>query len=438
MNPLDTDIKYLKGVGPAKAKLLGNELGIFTLRDLLYHIPYKYIDRSIVQRVVDLADGMSFVQLRGKIVSATIEGEGRKERLIATFTDGTGYIELVWFNGLRRLKKGLNYETTYLLLGRPTAFNGRMNISHPELEDARKLTEGPIAMQAHYHLTERVKRQFFTSRTLGDLVTRTFEILGERAVPETLPLYFVKKYNLISLDQALRTLHAPSSSAALPDAVRRMKFEELFFLQLDILRYARDRQSRTSGFRFPKVGRLFHSFYHDCIPFDLTEAQKRVVREIRADLATGRQMNRLLQGDVGSGKTMVALLSCLLALDNGFQACVMAPTEILAEQHFTSISEMLKDLPVRVALLTGNVKGKARREVLQGIADGTIRLLIGTHALIQPNVGFLNLGARRNRRAAPLRCGTARQVVAKEHRTSPHSRDDRHTDTPHAGHDRLR
>ena len=392
MNPLQTDIKYLKGVGPLRAKVLGDDLGITTLRDLLYHFPYKYIDRSVVHRVADLVEGMPYVQLRGQIVMKNIEGSGRSERLVALFSDGTGYVELVWFRAVKAMDKQVQYNRTYLLLGKPTHFNGRLNIPHPELEDADQSEEKPLTMQPHYHTSERMKRQGFTSRNMGDLVERAFAMLHQQPVPESLPPYLVSRYHLLPLDEALRTIHHPQSAAALPEATRRLKFEELFYLQLDILRYHRQQKLQCAGFVFERVGEQFLRFFNERLPFELTNAQKRVVREIRKDLSTGRQMNRLLQGDVGSGKTMVALLCALLAIDNQFQACIMAPTEILAEQHFVSISEYLGPLPVRVALLTGTVKGKKRKEVLQGVADGSIQLLVGTHALIEPTVGFLNLG----------------------------------------------
>lgn len=392
MNPLQTDIKYLKGVGPLRAKVLGDDLGITTLRDLLYHFPYKYIDRSVFHRVADLVEGMPYVQLRGQIVMKNIEGSGRSERLVALFSDGTGYVELVWFRAVKAMDKQVQYNRTYLLLGKPTHFNGRLNIPHPELEDADQSEEKPLTMQPHYHTSERMKRQGFTSRNMGDLVERAFAMLHQQPVPESLPPYLVSRYHLLPLDEALRTIHHPQSAAALPEATRRLKFEELFYLQLDILRYHRQQKLQCAGFVFERVGEQFLRFFNERLPFELTNAQKRVVREIRKDLSTGRQMNRLLQGDVGSGKTMVALLCALLAIDNQFQACIMAPTEILAEQHFVSISEYLGPLPVRVALLTGTVKGKKRKEVLQGVADGSIQLLVGTHALIEPTVGFLNLG----------------------------------------------
>ena len=392
INPLETDIKYLKGVGPMRAKVLGEDLGVFTLRDMLYNFPYKYIDRSVIHRVADIIDGMPYVLLKGQIVNKNIEGTGHRERLVATFTDGSGYIELVWFNSIKMWNNRLLYNHTYVLLGKPNNFNGRYNIPHPELEDAQTTQQQPLTMQPHYHTSERMKRMGIASRQMADMVENAFKLLEGHVISEVLPDYLLRRYNLMSLDEALQKVHHPQTSKELPEATRRLKFEELFFLQLDILRYTQNRKMNYAGFVFKRVGSHFMQFYNERLPFELTNAQKRVVREIRSDVVTGKQMNRLLQGDVGSGKTMVALLSCLLALDNGFQACIMAPTEILAEQHLQSVTEYLGNLPIKVELLTGMVKGKKRKEVLAGIADGSIHILIGTHALIEPKVMFHNLG----------------------------------------------
>lgn len=391
-DPLQTDIKYLKGVGPLRAKTLGEDLNIFTLRDLLYNFPYKYIDRSVIHQIKNLTDGMSYVLLRGQIVSKNIEGTGRRERLVALFSDGTGYVELVWFNCIKTLEKKLAFNHTYVLLGKPTSFNGRISIAHPELEDAQTTESQPLTMQPHYHTSERMKRQGFSSRTMSELVGRAFDMLHGKPLAETLPQYMISEYHLMGVDEAIRKVHRPRCANELPEASRRLKFEELFYLQLDILQYTQNRKLHYDGFVFSKVGDCFMRFYNERLPFELTNAQKRVVKEVRKDVATGSQMNRLLQGDVGSGKTMVALLCCLLALDNGFQACIMAPTEILAEQHYQSIVEQIGELPIKVDLLTGNVKGKRRKAVLDGVADGSVKILVGTHALIEPSVSFLNLG----------------------------------------------
>lgn len=392
INPLQTDIKYLKGVGPLRAKTLGEDLGIFTLRDILYNFPYKYIDRSVIHKIKDLTEGMPYVLLKGQVIAKNIEGTGRHERLVAIFSDGTGYVELVWFNSIKSIERKIQFNKSYILLGKPSSFNRRINIAHPELEDAKVAQEQPLTMQPHYHTSERMKRQGFSSRTMSELVQRAFDMLQNQPVSETLPPYLIAQYHLMGVDKALRTVHHPPSSAALPEASRRLKFEELFYLQLDILRYTQNRKLHYNGFVFPKVGNMFMRFFNEQMPFELTNAQKRVIREIRNDVATGSQMNRLLQGDVGSGKTMVALLCSLLAIDNHFQACIMAPTEILAEQHYLSICNYLGPLPIKVELLTGNVKGKRRKEILEGIANGSIHLLVGTHALIEPSVVFHNLG----------------------------------------------
>lgn len=392
INPLQTDITYLKGVGPLRAKVLGEDLGIFTLRDMLYNFPYKYIDRSVIHRICDLVEGMPYVLLKGQIVAKNIEGSGRRERLVATFSDGTGYVDLVWFNYIKSFDKKIQYNRIYILLGKPNNFKGRYSIAHPELEDAELAQNEPLTMQPHYHTSERMKKQGFTSRTIEELVKKAFEMLKGKDIPESLPTYIKRRYNLLSLDEALHKIHHPKQAIDLPEATRRLKFEELFYLQLDILRYTQNRKMCYEGYVFKRVGKLFMDFYNNYLPFELTNAQKRVIKEVRRDVSTGRQMNRLLQGDVGSGKTMVALLCSLLALDNGFQACIMAPTEILAEQHYQSISAYLEHMPIRVELLTGSVKGKCRKEVLQGVKDGTIQVLVGTHALIEPTVEFCNLG----------------------------------------------
>lgn len=389
---LEQDIKYLKGVGPARAKTLAAELKILTPGDLLHAFPYKYIDRSVVYTIRQLQEDMSYVQLRGQILDFETEGEGRRRRIKAVFTDGTGYAELVWFNGLKYVEKNYYVNHTYLILGKPSLYGGRFSLVHPEIEDADKAEAKPRTMQPHYHTTERMKRSGFTSKMLGELVANVFEALGEAGVPETLPAHFCHRHRLVSLDRALRDIHHPLSAEQLPAAQRRLKFEELFFLQLDILRYAKNRKLQYAGFPFARVGENFHCFYNEHLPFPLTDAQKRVVREIRRDMGSGRQMNRLLQGDVGSGKTMVALMCCLIAIDNGYQACLMTPTEILSEQHAATIRELLGDMPLRVELLTGSTPASQRAELLEATARGEVNLLVGTHALIEPTVKFLNLG----------------------------------------------
>lgn len=391
MDILNQDVKYLKGVGPNRAKLLLDELQVATVRDLLYVLPYKYIDRSVVHTIRQLVDDMPYVQLRGRILDIETEGMGRKRRLKAVFTDGTGYLDLVWFNSIKVMEKNLRVDQTYLILGKPSSFNGRMSIVHPEMEKAEEVKLVGRTMQPHYHTTEKMKRVAFSSRVLSDLVRNAFERLPHD-LPETLPPYLIKEHQLMSLGDALRIVHQPPSSDALPPALRRLKFEELFYLQLEILRYSQNRKLNQAGFVFSTIGDNFLKFYNERLPFSLTGAQKRVIKEIRRDMGLGRQMNRLLQGDVGSGKTMVALMCCLIAIDNGYQACLMAPTEILAEQHLATIRGFLGPMDVRVELLTGNVTGKARREILEATANGEVKILVGTHALIEPTVVFNNLG----------------------------------------------
>ncbi len=402
---LHQDIKYLKGVGPARAKMLGDELKIFTVEDLLYHFPFKYIDRTVVHTIQQLHEDMPYVQLCGTLTHLATEGEGGKRRLKGIFTDGTGFVDLVWFNRIKQMENTLKFNQRYLLFGKPTTFNGRFSFAHPELDAYPIPSQGapgtataPASgndllrgLQPFYHTTEKMKRAGITSRSLSGWIRAALDVAGEN-LPETLPPYLLEKYHLAPLASSIRRLHFPASSEDLPEATRRMKFDELFYLQLDILRYTKNRKLHYAGFVFPTIGEHFLRFYNDFLPFPLTDAQKRVIKEIRRDMVTGRQMNRLLQGDVGSGKTIVALFTALIAIDNGFQACLMAPTEILAEQHAAGIRNFLKEFPLGVGLLTGNVTGAARRKVLEGTATGSIHLLIGTHALIEDTVKFHNLG----------------------------------------------
>lgn len=388
---LDQDVKYLKGVGALRAKILGDELNVHTCRDLLYVFPIRYMDRTTVYRVSQLQEGMSYVQLRGRIVDIETVGEGRKQRLVATFSDGSGYMSLVWFNALRTVARTLKEGNTYYIIGKPSLFNGRVSMVHPEMEEDRgQVQASPMPMKAYYRVTEKMKRHGFSSHVLSGLVRTVFELVPDLA--ESLPGYLVAAYQLQPLREALYHLHFPRTADDLPQALHRVKFEELFYLQLSILQYAKHRQQRQRGFVFPHIGRNFMDFYQQRLPFPLTRAQQRVMKEIRKDFATGRQMNRLLQGDVGSGKTVVALMACLIAIDNGFQTCLMAPTEILAEQHLQTLRGLLGECEVRVELLTGSVLGARRSEILEGVADGSIQLLVGTHALIEPTVRFRNLG----------------------------------------------
>ena len=391
---LDTatrNIKFLPGVGEQRASILGGELNIRSLYDLLYYFPYKYIDRSRIYKVNELGGHLQHVQLLGEIRSFEELGEGAGRRLVAHFTDGTAFVDLVWFKGIKYVKNRLKVATQYVVFGKPSMFNGRVNIAHPDVDDASTLQLSSMGLQPYYNTTEKMKRHGLNSNAMAKLVQNLFGLLTAE-IPETLSDDIIRKHGLMSLDDALRIIHFPKNTKELQLAQYRLKFEELFYIQLNILQYARDRQMRYLGHRFAKVGDMFNRFYHENLPFELTGAQKRVVREIRADVNSNRQMNRLLQGDVGSGKTLVALLSMLLAKDNGYQACILAPTEILAEQHYATIRRMLGDLPVRVELLTGSTRQKERTPLFEALADGGVDILVGTHAVLEDNVLFYNLG----------------------------------------------
>ena len=391
---LDTttrNIKYLPGVGEQRAALLGRELDIHSLYDLLYYFPYKYIDRSRVFKVNELGASMQHVQLIGEIRSFEEMGEGASRRLVAHFTDGTAFVDLVWFRGIKFVKSRLHIGKQYVVFGKPSMFNGRVNIAHPDVDDASMVQIGSMGLQPYYNTTEKMKRSGLNSNAMAKLVQNLFNLLdGE--IEETLSPDIVQRNGLMSLDNALRIIHFPKNNKELQLAQYRLKFEELFYIQLNILHYTRDRQQRYLGHRFAKVGEMFNRFYSENLPFKLTNAQMRVVREIRRDVNRDCQMNRLLQGDVGSGKTLVALLSMLLAKDNGYQACLLVPTEILAEQHYATICRMLGNLPVRVELLTGSTRQKERVPVFEGLEDGSVDILVGTHAILENNVLFRNLG----------------------------------------------
>ena len=385
------DIKFLPGVGEQRATLLARELNIRSLHDLLYYFPYKYIDRSRVFKVSELGGQLQHVQLLGEIRSFEEMGEGASRRLVGHFTDGTAFVDLVWFRGIKFVKNRLKLNTRYVVFGKPSVFNGRVNIAHPDVDDASLLKLDTMGLQPYYNTTEKMKRSGLNSSAMMKLVQNLFGLL---TIPldETLSADIVQKNGLMSIDDALRIIHFPRNAKELQLAQYRLKFEELFYIQLNILHYARERQMRYVGHRFAKVGEMFNRFYSEKLPFQLTDAQKRVVKEIRADVNSERQMNRLLQGDVGSGKTLVALMSMLLAKDNGYQACLLAPTEILAEQHFATLRRMLGGLPVRVELLTGSTKTKERVPLFEALENGEIDILVGTHAVLEDNVLFHNLG----------------------------------------------
>ena len=393
MDILDQDIQYLPGVGPNRKKILGDELGIHTYGDLLYNYPYKYVDRSKFYSIHELTGDMPFVQIVGHILSFETFAMGpRKERVVAHFTDGTGIMDLVWFQGGKYAKQSYKIGKEYIVFGKPTIFNNRINVTHPDIEEIRDdgQEQTNFGLRPYYSTTEKMKKRALNSKTIEKLTRGLLEKLPP--LPETIPDFITAPHFLMSRDRALRTIHNPMDFKELDQARVRLKFEELFFIQLNILRYASDQRRKYRGYVFSKVGRQFNTFFHDYLPFPLTEAQKRVIREIRTDTGSGRQMNRLLQGDVGSGKTLVALMSMLIAIDNGYQTCIMAPTEILAEQHLQTIMQFLKGMDLRVALLTGIVKGKRRDEVLEGLMDGTIDILVGTHAIIEDTVQFARLG----------------------------------------------
>ena len=390
---LQQDIQYLPGVGPQRKKMLNEELGITSYGDLLQYFPYKHVDRSRLYSIPELTGDMPFIQVKGRILSfETFKMSARKERVVAHFTDGSGRVmDLTWFNGGKYAKQNYAIGKEYIVFGRPNVFNGRINVTHPDIDLAEKLELSAMGMQPYYNTTEKMKKMGLNSRSVERLTKTLLDVL-KAPLPETLPDFITQKLHLMSRDEALRKIHYPLNAKELERARARLKFEELFYVQLNILRYASDQRRKYRGYVFAKVGDYVNTFYNKYLPFPLTEAQKRVIREIRKDMGSGRQMNRLLQGDVGSGKTLVALMSMLIALDNGYQACIMAPTEILAEQHLQTIMDFLKGMDIRVALLTGIVKGKRRQEILDGLLDGTVQILVGTHAVIEDTVQFARLG----------------------------------------------
>lgn len=383
---------YLPGVGPHKKELLSKELGVKSWGDLLAYFPYKYVDRSRIYPIHELTSDMPFVQIKARILSYDEYEMGpRKKRVVAHASDGMGVIDLVWFSGAKYVYENYKVGKEFIIFGKPTVFAGRIQIVHPDMDRVEDLQLSQMGLQPYYNTTELMKKRGMTSRAIEKIVKNMLNIL-EQPIDETLPPFITTPLHLVSRDQALRGIHNPHNPKELQDARLRLKFEELFFLQLNILRYASDNRRKYKGYIFNKVGAMFNTFYHNHLPFPLTGAQKRVMHEIQGDMRSGQQMNRLLQGDVGSGKTLVALMTMLLAVDNGYQACIMAPTEILAEQHLTTIRDFLGDMPIRVELLTGLVKGKRRREVLEGLVSGDVKILVGTHAIIEDTVQFANLG----------------------------------------------
>ena len=388
---LDQDIQFLPNIGPKTKEILSKELGIRSYGDLLEYYPYKYVDRSKIFHISELTSDMPFVQLKGKILSYEEVDIGKRNKmLVAHFSDGYGVVDLVWFRSAQYIIKSYKVGTEYIVFGKPSAYNGRFQFAHPDIDDASKLQISEMGMQPFYGLTENMKKRGYTSRSIERITRNLVSILPP--LPETLPDFIVNRLHLVSRDAALRMIHYPHSHQEMQKAQVRLKFEELFYVQLNILRYASDQRRKYRGYIFNRIGDIFNGFYAHHLPFELTGAQKRVMHEIRADMCSGRQMNRLLQGDVGSGKTLVALMTMLIALDNGYQACLMAPTEILAEQHLQTIRDFLQGMDIRVELLTGIVKGKKRKKILDGLATGDIQILIGTHAVIEDPVAFHRLG----------------------------------------------
>lgn len=388
---LSQDIMYVSGVGPQKKKILNKELCIETFGDLLEYYPYKYVDRSKVYAFSQLSPDMPFVQIKGRILSYETFAMGpTKKRLVAHFSDGIGVVDLVWFSGAQYIVKNYSIGKEYIVFGKPTVFGGRYQFSHPEIEPAEKLQLSEMGMQPYYITTEKMKNAGLNSRSMEKIVKAMLAKIPE--IPETLPDYITTPLHLVSRDKAMRCVHNPHTQQEMQKARERLKFEELFYVQLNILRYTADHRRKYKGYLLPRIGEQFNTFFHNNLKFELTGAQKRVMHEIHADMNTGQQMNRLVQGDVGSGKTLVALMAMLIAVDNGFQACMMAPTEILAEQHLTTICDFLKGMNLRVELLTGIVKGKKRKEILEALALGEIDILVGTHAILEDPVQFKRLG----------------------------------------------
>ena len=386
------DIKYLQGVGPQRAAILNKELNIFSFKDLLYYFPYKYVDRSRLYLIREIDGNMPYIQLRGRILSFETFGEGRQRRLVGHFTDGTGVVDLVWFQGLKYVEGKYKANEEYIVFGKPAVFNGRINVAHPDIDPAADLKLSEMGLEPYYNTTEKMKRHNLNSHAVEKLMRNLFAVLKNEVLDETLSPSMVAAYHLMPLADALYNIHFPRNPELLRKAQYRLKFEELFYVQLNILRYMKERRNKFRGLVFGHVGEIFNTFYAKNLPFELTNAQKRVIKEMRRDMGSGRQMNRLLQGDVGSGKTLVALMVMLIALDNGYQACMMAPTEILAAQHYETVTRFLSGMNVRVELLTGSVKGKRREDILRGLLTGDVHILIGTHAVIEDTVGFSSLG----------------------------------------------
>ncbi|HEY5500064.1 MAG TPA: ATP-dependent DNA helicase RecG [Bacteroidales bacterium] len=389
---LAKELTYISGVGTARAEILKKELQIFNQEQMLYYFPYKYVDRSKFYKINELTSNLPYIQVVGRFQSFRLVGEGRAKRLSANFSDGTGILELTWFKGLKFIVDKYKTDIDYVVFGKPSLYGHQLSIAHPDVDLVRD-AQAPLSMglQPFYNTTEKMKSHYLNSKAIQTIQNNLIRSLHE-VLPETLPADLIVKYRLMRLQDALVQMHMPTNAQALKQARYRLTFEELFYLQLHIIRYTKDRDKKYRGYPFDRIGDFFNTFFYKYLPFELTEAQKRVLREIRNDMAQPRQMNRLLQGDVGSGKTLVALMSMLMAADNGFQACIMAPTEILANQHYETITSFLQDMDIKVALLTGSTKAKDRVALHEGLLSGETHILIGTHALIEDRVLFKNLG----------------------------------------------
>ncbi len=393
MNDLfQQDIKFLTGVGPKRAELLNKELDICTFYDLLTYFPYKYIDRSKFYTCKQINNDLSYIQLRGKIRNFRIEGHRGRKRLVAEFYDHEGSISLLWFHGIKWIKDSISEDREYIVFGKPSIYQRQIHLIHPEIDDPSK-KEGKLSsgLQALYSTTEKLKTNYITSKTIQKLQQNLLQKVAGQ-IYETMPAYLVKKLNLISRKEAIINIHFPGNAELLKKATFRLKFEELFYIQLNLLKLKTNREIKFKGYIFSKVGDHLNNFYHQYLPFPLTEAQKRVIREIRTDLGSGKQMNRLLQGDVGSGKTLVAFMSILIALDNGYQTCLMAPTEILARQHLVTLSKFTEKMDIKISLLTGSTKKAERKIIHENLQNGQLSIIVGTHALIEETVLFKNLG----------------------------------------------
>lgn len=389
---LRDNIQFIAGVGPKRSEQLKKELGIVTIEDLIYYFPYKYIDRTKFYKISEINSESFYVQIRGKIVSIETVGMKNKPRLVAKFTDGDEVIDLIWFKGAKWVRGSLKMGVEYVIFGKPNDFNGKYSFIHPEMEESTKFDSGiNSALQSFYNTTEKLKDNFVTSKTISKILETVLQLLNNN-IPETLPDYLINQYKLLPLNESILNIHFPQNPEILKKAEFRLKFEELFFVQLGLLKQKYVRKENNIGFIFSKIGDYFNNFYSKHLPFELTNAQKKVIKEIRKDLNSGKQMNRLLQGDVGSGKTLVALMCMFIAIDNGFQTCLMAPTEILAQQHFATFTKMLADMNVTFEIITGSTKKAKRKVILENLISGELQILIGTHALIEDVVQFKNLG----------------------------------------------